>query len=87
MSNLLKEFERSLRGSSVQNLESDVVGELFSTPGNGGGDPKKSVEIGHWVIPTVSDRIAQTVVKLVWSRQVEPHFHQTHTATGRASQR
>jgi hypothetical protein len=36
--------------------------------------PKKSVGTRLFGVPTVSDRIAQMVVKLVFEPEVEPHF-------------
>jgi hypothetical protein len=36
----IADFEQNLQGKSVQDLESDVVRELFPTSGEGGGDPE-----------------------------------------------
>ena len=64
-------------GEPLQALESAVLGELFPAAGACGGDTegseaKASRTLG---VPTVSDRIAQTVVKLYLEPEVEPLFH------------
>src|SRR6185437_837430 len=53
---------------SVQDLESDVLGVLFSASGEGGGTRVLGV-------PTISDRVAQTVVARRLELKVEPIFH------------
>ena len=61
---------------SVQDLESDVVGLVFSAPGAGGGDTEAAWGGTRTLgVPTVADRIAQTVVARVLERRAEPIFH------------
>ena len=72
----LAAFERNLKNNLYKIWNRMSSGSYFPPPvrlveipkGNTG----KTRPLG---IPTVSDRIAQTVVKLVLEPQVEPHFH------------
>ena len=72
---------------SIAEFESDLSGNLYKlwnrlSSGSYMPPPVRSVEIpkrsgGSRVlgVPTVADRVAQTVVKLVLELVVEPHFH------------
>ena len=56
----------------------DEFGDLLSTAGQGGRDPQAaqpagSVSLG---VPTIADRVAQTVVAMYLEPLVEPRFHQ-----------
>ena len=50
-------------------------GSYFPPPVKAVAIPKKSGGERTLGVPTVSDRIAQTVVKLVLEPQLDPHFH------------
>ncbi|HEX9262196.1 MAG TPA: group II intron reverse transcriptase/maturase [Candidatus Bathyarchaeia archaeon] len=75
-------------GESIAEFESDLKGNLFKlwnrmSSGSYFPPPVRTVEIPkdsggtrRLGIPTVSDRIAQMVVKLYLEPEVEPHFHQ-----------
>ena len=53
-------------GEPVQAVESDVVGELFPAAGAGGGDTEAGRQgVRVLGVPTVADRIAQTVAAMV----------------------
>ena len=63
-------------GKPVRDLESDVVGLLLSASGQGVEIPKPhSDETRVLGVPTVADRIAQTVVAARLEAEVEPIFH------------
>src|SRR4030095_15105268 len=72
----LEMFEKDLKGNLYKIWNRMSSGSYFPPPvrlveipkGNGGMRP-----LG---IPTVGDRVAQTVVKMVLEPLVEPHFHQ-----------
>jgi RNA-directed DNA polymerase len=72
----LKAFEKDLKGNLYKVWNRMASGSYLPPPvrlveipkGNGGTRP-----LG---IPTVGDRIAQTVVKMVLEPLVEPHFHE-----------
>ena len=72
----IADFEADLAEQPLQALESDVVRQLLSAAGATGGHTE-----GRWErtrplgIPTVADRIAQTVVKRYLEPLVEPVFH------------
>ena len=62
----IEAFERQLEGQSVSNSGIDYgSGSYFPPPVKGVPIPKKSGGTRMLGVPTVSDRIAQTVVKLV----------------------
>ncbi len=75
-------------GESIAEFESDLKGNLYKlwnrmSSGSYFPPPVRTVEIPKETggtrplgIPTVSDRIAQMVVKLYLEPEVEPHFHQ-----------
>jgi len=72
----LAEFEKALKGNLYKVWNRMSSGSYFPPPvrlveipkGNGGKRP-----LG---IPTVADRVAQTVVKMVFEPLVEPMFHE-----------
>ena len=75
-------LDRGVRGGSeeqpVQDLESDVFGELLSASGTGGGDTVPKPHGGGTRvlgIPCIADRVAQTVVARRLEAEVEPIFH------------
>ena len=75
-------------GESIAECESNLKGNLYKlwnrmSSGSYFPPPVRTVEIPKdnggkrpLGIPTVSDRIAQMVVKLYLEPEVEPHFHQ-----------
>src|SRR6266536_3379039 len=62
-------------GEPLQALESALLGELPAAAGEGGRDPKRSGGTRVLGVPTVADRVAQTVVHLYLEPAVEPGFH------------
>ena len=54
----------------------DELGDLLPAPGQGSGDPQ-AARPGVRVlgVPTVADRVAQTVVAMFLEPLVEPRFH------------
>ncbi|MEI2777599.1 MAG: group II intron reverse transcriptase/maturase [Tetrasphaera sp.] len=60
---------------SVSDLESDVVGVVFPAAGACGVDPKQGGGVRVLGVPTVADRVAQTVVATRLEKVVEPVFH------------
>ena len=71
----IEDFEREPEEEPVQGLESDVVGQLLSATGADGEDPESNGGKRALGIPTVSDRIAQMVVKNRMEPLVDPLFH------------
>ncbi len=72
----IAEFERDLKREPLQALESDVLGELLPAAGADGGDTEARWRgVRTFGVPTVADRVAQTVVKLYLEPEVEPLFH------------
>ncbi|WP_244310884.1 hypothetical protein [Methylotuvimicrobium buryatense] len=69
----LADFERNLKDNLYKLWNRLSSGSYFPPPVKAVAIPKKGGEriLG---IPTVSDRIAQMVVKLEFEPQVEPHF-------------
>ena len=71
-------FETKLAASPVQALESDEFRQLFSAAGppvKAVPIPKKSGACGCWSVPMVTDRIAQTAVKMWLEPRLDPLFH------------
>ena len=69
---------RSSRGparESLQALEPAVVRELYAPAGACGGDTEEGRQLRTFGVPTVADRIAQTVVAGYLEPDVEPVFH------------
>lgn len=71
----LKEFEESLGDNLYRIWNHMSSGSYFLPPVKAVAIPKKSGGERTLGIPTVSDRMAQAVVKLVLEPQVEPHFY------------
>ena len=70
----IAEFEAGPEREPVQALESDVVGKVLPAAGAGGGNTEgRRQGVRVLGVPTVADRIAQTVVKLYLEPEVEPH--------------
>ena len=68
---------RGVRGRSwgqpLQDLESDELGVLLSAPGQGGRDPQAARRgVRVLGVPTIADRVAQTVVAMYLEPRVEP---------------
>ena len=87
-------------GASIAEFETDLKGNLYKlwnrmSSGSYFPQPVRMVEIpkrdGQGVrvlgVPTVTDRIAQTVAKQYLEPQVEPVFHPDSMATGRGGPR
>ena len=72
----LDEFEGVLKNNLYRIWNRMSSGSYFPLPVKAVAIPKKSGGERTLGIPTVSDRIAQTVVKLVLEPQVDPHFHE-----------
>lgn len=85
-------------GESIAEFESDLHGNLYKlwnrmSSGSYIPPPVRAVEIpkkgGRGVrtlgVPTVADRVAQTVAYLCLEPEVEPVFHRTPTGIGRAA--
>lgn len=70
----LKDFEINLKSNLYKLWNRMSSGSYFPPPVMAVPIPKKSGGIRMLGIPTVSDRIAQTVVKLMVEPKVEPHF-------------
>ena len=71
----IQDFERQLKDNLYRIWNRMSSGSYFPPPVKAVAIPKKSGGERTLGIPTVSDRIAQAVVKLVLEPQVEPHFH------------
>ncbi|MBI1746736.1 MAG: group II intron reverse transcriptase/maturase [Acidobacteria bacterium] len=71
----IEEFEEDLKGNLYKIWNRLSSGSYFPPPVRGVPIPKKSGGIRMLGVPTVSDRIAQMVVKLVLEPMLEPHFH------------
>lgn len=71
----IEEFESNLDDNCYKIWNRMSSGSYFPPPVKAVEIPKKSGEIRTLGIPTVSDRIAQTVVKTYFEPLVEPFFH------------
>ena len=80
----LGEFEESLGDNLYRIWNRMSSGSYFPPPVRAVAIPKKSGVERTLGIPTVSDRIAQAVVKLMLELKVEPYFMRIPTATDRA---
>jgi RNA-directed DNA polymerase len=69
-------FERVLANNLYRIWNRMSSGSYFPLPVKEVLIPKKAGGQRPLGIPTVSDRIAQTVVKLVLEPELEPHFHE-----------
>jgi RNA-directed DNA polymerase len=72
----LELFERDLKRNLYRIWNRMSSGSYFPAPVKEVMIPKKSGGQRPLGIPTVSDRVAQTVVKLVLEPELEPHFHE-----------
>lgn len=72
----LGEYERDLKNNLYRLWNRMSSGSYFPPPVREVLIPKKSGGERPLGIPTVSDRVAQMVVKLVLEPELEPHFHE-----------
>ena len=72
----LTEFEGDLGNNLYRIWNRMASGSYFPPPVKAVAIPKKSGGERTLGIPTISDRIAQTVVKSVLEPQIDPHFHE-----------
>ncbi len=70
----LADFERNLKDNLYKIWNRMASGTYFPPPVKAVPIPKKSGESRILGIPTVSDRVAQMVVRMVFEPEVEPHF-------------
>ena len=71
----LADFEKDLKGNLYKVWNRMSSGSYFPPPVRRVEIPKRGGGMRPLGIPTVGDRIAQTVVKMVLEPVVEPHFH------------
>jgi RNA-directed DNA polymerase len=71
----IEEFESNLKDNLYRIWNRMSSGTYFPPPVRSVAIPKKDGGERHLGIPTVSDRIAQTVVKMYLEPVVEPQFH------------
>jgi RNA-directed DNA polymerase len=71
----IEEFEKNLKNNLYKIWNRMSSGTYFPPPVRSVGIPKKDGGERRLGIPTVSDRIAQTVVKMYLEPEVEPKFH------------
>ncbi len=71
----IDEFESDLKNNLYKIWNRMSSGSYFPPPVKAVPIPKKSGGIRILGVPTVSDRVAQAVVKLVFEPCVEPYFH------------
>lgn len=72
----MAEFEQSLAGNLYRIWNRMSSGSYFPPPVSAVAIPKKSGGERILGVPTISDRIAQTVVTQVLNPILEPHFHE-----------
>jgi len=72
----IEDFERDLKNNLYRVWNRMSSGSYFPQPVKEVLIPKKSGGQRPLGIPTVADRIAQTVVKLKLEPELEPHFHE-----------
>ena len=70
----IQEFEKNLKGNLYRIWNRMSSGSYFPPAVKGVPIPKKSGGIRLLGVPTVSDRIAQTVVKMILEPLLEPIF-------------
>ena len=71
----LKDFESNLNPNLYKLWNRLSSGSYFPPPVRMVEIPRKDGKVRILVIPTVTDRIAQTVVKLKVEPKLEPYFH------------
>ena len=81
MRNRSSMFERDLKNNLYRIWNRMSSGSYFPPPVKEVLIPKKSGGQRPLGIPTVSDRVAQMVVKLVLEPELEPHFHEDSYGT------
>ena len=72
----IQEFEKDLKGNLYKLWNRISSGSYFPPPVKGVEIPKKTGGKRMLGIPTVADRIAQTVVSMTLEPILEPVFHQ-----------
>ncbi len=72
----LQDFESDLKGNLYKLWNRMSSGSYFPPPVKGVSIPKSDGGERLLGVPTVSDRIAQTVVKLLIEPSIEPYFHE-----------
>ena len=72
----LEAFEANLKSNLYKIWNRMSSGSYFPPAVKAVEIPKKSRGTRTLGVPTVADRVAQTVVKMVLEPQVEPHFHE-----------
>lgn len=71
----LEDFDKDLKNNLYKIWNRMSSGSYIPPPVKAVPIPKKTGGERILGVPTIGDRIAQTVVKLVFEPQVEPHFH------------
>lgn len=71
----IEEFERNLSGNLYRLWNRMSSGTYFPQPVREVEIPKRDGGMRSLGIPTITDRIAQTVVKIALEPEVEPQFH------------
>jgi RNA-directed DNA polymerase len=71
----IAEFERDLKGNLYKLWNRMSSGSYFPPPVRAVEIPKKAGGVRTLGVPTVADRIAQTVVRMYLEPEVEPLFH------------
>ena len=71
----IQEFEKDLKGNLYKLWNRMSSGSYFPPPVKGVSIPKKSGGKRMLGIPTVADRIAQTVASMILEPLLEPIFH------------
>nr|WP_276976030.1 reverse transcriptase domain-containing protein [Ferrimicrobium acidiphilum] len=71
----IEEFEKDLKGNLYRIWNRMSSGSYFPPPVRAVEIPKRAGGSRVLGVPTVSDRIAQTVVKIYLEPEVEPIFH------------
>lgn len=71
----IAEFERDLKGNLYRLWNRMSSGTYFPPPVRAVEIPKKAGGVRTLGVPTVADRVAQTVVRMVLEPEVEPLFH------------
>jgi len=71
----VEEFERDLKGNLYKLWNRMSSGSYFPPPVRAVEIPKKAGGVRVLGVPTVADRIAQTVVRAYLEPAMEPHFH------------
>jgi RNA-directed DNA polymerase len=73
----LEEFDKDLKKNLYKIWNRMSSGQLLSASGDGGGDTEAARPVGREPlgVPTIADRVAQTVVARRLEAKVEPIFH------------